>query len=54
MFFYMFYCYEKEDDKYDLFCKISKVMISRDDWCGRVLGWGFNEDMVYMVYVMFI
>ena len=49
--FYTSYRYEKEDDKYDPPRKISKVMISRDDRRGRVLGRGFNEDTVHTAHV---
>lgn len=49
--FYTSYRYEKEDDKYDPPRKISKVMITRDERRGRVLGRGFNEDTVHTAHV---
>ncbi len=49
--FYTSYRYEKEDDKYEPPRKISKVMISRDERRGRVLGRGFNEDTVHTAHI---
>lgn len=49
--FYTSYRYEKEGDKYDPPRKISKVMISRDERRGRVLGRGFNEDTIHTAHV---
>lgn len=48
--FYTSYRYDKDDDKYEPARKISKVMITRDDRRGRVLGRGFNEDTIHTAH----
>ena len=49
--YYTSYRFEKKDDSYRPQRKISKVLFSRDDRRGRVVGRSFNEDTVHTANV---